>query len=573
MEMNVKIRREGKTEIPFRIYGRANEPLKYLIRVPPVNGKISDPQSKEREVSVAVYEPPADLSVTTDKFSYAVQSSAGVSAAVEVNITIIDRPPQLAIQDNIDFGTIRAGAKNFRMLEISNKGGLIASGEVVVDPPWKIDGKTAYHLKADDVAVFKVLFTPDSGGKFEGVARFTSDPQHSTTLRGVAEAAIAANPPQWVLQQASGDSSRTGTFELLNQLDEARTIQLKADARLKVTPQLTIPAHSGANVTFEASSDTADAFDAAIQLTAPDFSISIPVRVPALSAVMRATPQEIAFGRLPLEAKAKENFEVENIGGASGRVTWEIAAPFSTSETSVTLQAGEKKEFVVELETKIPGHYRTWLKFRSGTQSFDMLVEAEITATGNMAQRPRPGTTTVATGPESTDPSAAPSESAEPNATPSPAASLPDWVADPRLPAGVRVSQITATSAMIEWPARLSPAAHFRLDMRQLKIGPENRLEISWLQPTGIPIERRGDNYVAILTDMFPGQPWTVRILPILTGGEVGDPLFTVDFQTLGETSSTSGWGRPSLLQLLVVALILLIIRQAWQRWGRRDPA
>ena len=56
-----------------------------------------------------------------------------------------------------------------------------------------------------------------------------------------------------------------------------------------------------------------------------------------------------------------------------------------------------------------------------------------------------------------------------------------------------------------------------------------------------------------------------------LTGGEVGAPLFTVDFQTLGSASSSSGWRRPSLLQLLVVALIILIGRQAWQRWGRRN--
>lgn len=571
VELNLKIRREGKTEIPLRIYGKANEPLKYLIRVPPTHGKVSDPLPKEREVSVTVYEPPADLSITTDKFAYAVQSGVGVSAAVEVQITIIDQPPQLGIQDNIDFGTVRAGASNYRMLELTNKGGLIATGEVIVDPPWKIDGKTGYHLRADEIAVFKVTFAPEAGGKFEGVARFTSDPLHSTTLRGVAEAAIAANPEKWVLQQTPGDTARSGTFELLNQLDEPRTFLLKADPRLKIPGQLTIPARAGVTVTVEAAAPTADAFETTIQLVARDFSIAVPVNVPALTAVFRASPQAIAFGRLPVAAKATERFQVENFGGASGRVTWEISPPFHTPETSAMLQAGEKKEFPLELETKTPGRYRTWLKFHAGAQSFDMLVEAEIAATGNMAQRPRAGTTTVATGSESTDPSTAPIESSEPSAKTIQAVPLPDWVSDPRLPAGVRVSQITATSAVIEWPAKLSPTAHFRLDMRQLKIGPENRMEISWVQPTGIPIERRGDNYAAILTDMLPGQPWTVRILPILTGGEVGAPLFTVDFQTLGSDSSTGGWGSPSLLQLLVIALIALIGWQAWQRWGRRN--
>ncbi|HSI15569.1 MAG TPA: fibronectin type III domain-containing protein [Chthoniobacter sp.] len=574
VEMNLKVRREGKTEIPLRIYGKTNEALKYLIRVAPVNGKVSDPQFKEREISTVIYEPPADLGITTDKFAYAVQSAAGVSAAVEVQITIIDQPPQLGIQDRFDFGTIRAGATNYRMLEISNKGGLIASGEVIVDAPWKIEGKTAYRLRADEIAVFKVIFAPEAGGKFEGVARYTSDPQHSTTLEGVAEAAIAANPPQWVLQQTPGETARTGTFELLNQLDEPRTVQLKADPRLKVPAQLTIAPHAAVNVTVEAASASVEGFEAAIRLEAPDFSIALPVRVPTLAAIMRTTPQAVNFGRLAMGAKPNQNFVVENVGGTSGRLTWEINPPFHTPETSATLQAGEKKEFVLELETKSPGRYRTWLKFRAGAQTFDMLVEAEIAAAGNAVHRTAAGASGSPGNPGDTT-SADPGVSSEASETPPPPAPvpLPDWVADPRLPRGVRVSQVTATSAVIEWPAALSPATRFRVDMRQIKIGADHRMEISWVQPTGIPIERQGANFVATLTDMPPGQPWTVRILPLQASGEAGAPLFTVEFQTLGTGAIGSRLAHPSLLQLLVVALILLLGWQAWRRWGRREQA
>jgi hypothetical protein len=288
---------------------------------------------------------------------------------------------------------------------------------------------------------------------------------------------------------------------------------------------------------------------------------------------MRATPQAIAFGRLPLEAKAKENFEVENIGGASGRVTWEIAAPFSTSETSVTLQAGEKKEFVVELETKIPGHYRTWLKFRSGTQTFDIPVEAEVAAAGNAMRRPAAGPV-VAGAPRGESGVAnadGASETTEPAPAPPQLAPLPDWVTDPRLPEGVRVLRTSSTSVVIEWPANLTPSTTFRVDMRQLATGPDGRLEISWLRPTGIPIDKHGDRYQATLTDLMPGQPWSVRILPILPSGEAGAPLFTADFSTPSKSSLASHMGRPSLLQLLVLALIFLIGRQVWQRWRRRN--
>src|SRR5258707_14155085 len=80
VQLNLKVRREGKTEIPLSINGQANEPLKFLIRTPPTQGKLADPKQTGRETATAVYEPPADLGITTDRFLYAVQSNAGVSA-------------------------------------------------------------------------------------------------------------------------------------------------------------------------------------------------------------------------------------------------------------------------------------------------------------------------------------------------------------------------------------------------------------------------------------------------------------------------------------------------------------
>ena len=395
VEMNLKVHREAKTEITLRIYGKANEPLKYLIRVPPVHGRLSEPRATEREVSVVVYEPPADLGITADKFAYAVQNSIGVSAAVEVTLTIVDQPPQLAIQDTIDFSTVRAGASDSRLLEISNRGGLIANGEVIVDEPWKIEGKTGYHLRAGDVAVFKILFAPSVGGKFEGVARYTSDREHSTTLRGSAEAAIVANPEQWVLQQMPGDPVRSGAFELLNQLDEPRTLQLRTDARLKIPSEVTIPPHGKVSVPVEAFSQDVQAFDTEIHLEASDFATAVPVRVPLLQEVLRTTTPVVAFGRLAAGRKASATFDLENIGGTPGGASWEISPPFHVPVSSTVLEPGEKKVFHLEIDGKAPGHYRTWLQFKAGAQTFDLPVQGEVVA----SQRPSTGSSSAPAAP------------------------------------------------------------------------------------------------------------------------------------------------------------------------------
>src|SRR6478736_495607 len=144
--LNVKIRREGKTEIPLRIHGMANEPLQYLIRVPPLHGKLSEPRATGRETAVSVYEPPADLNITTDRFFYAVKSAQGVSAPVEVAVTILDQPAQLTIPDQLEFATVRTGNSSSKLLEITNTGGSLAVGEVIVEAPWRLEGKPGYRL-------------------------------------------------------------------------------------------------------------------------------------------------------------------------------------------------------------------------------------------------------------------------------------------------------------------------------------------------------------------------------------------------------------------------------------------
>jgi hypothetical protein len=578
MDVNVRVRREGKTEIPLRIYGKANEQLKYLIRVAPEHGRLSEPRATDREVSVVVYEPPADLSITTDKFAYAVQSAVGVSAAVQLTITIVDQPPQLVIPDSIDFATVRTGATNSRLLEISNKGGLIASGEVIVDPPWKLEGKPGYHLGAGDVAVFKIIFAPTVGDKYEGVARYTTDREHSTTLRGVSEDAIATGAVPWVLQQVPGDPHRAASFQLTSQLDEPVAVQLKADARLKIPPLVQLPARGTAKIIVEAAGSDVQAWDSEIRLESADVSLTIPVHVPALGAIVRPTGTALTFGRLPVGKNATTPFEVENIGGAAGSISWKISAPFHIEGDSALLQPGEKKSFPMEIETKNVGHFRTWLEFTAGAQTFELPVEAEVGATaspvfsGPASSANVAATTTSA--PSNSDPSESISrpEATDTNETPiSPI--LTEWFANHALPKGVTAHHVTSTSAIVEWPASLSPAIQFRVEMQQLRIGPDKKLRASWLQPAGIPIETRGTNYAAIFTGLQPEQLWTIRIVPLEANGEAGPQLFMLKFYTPPKIPVTARVRGFFSTKVLVIILLFCIALQVWWRWQQRAVA
>lgn len=571
--LNVKVKREGKTEIPLKIHGRANELLKFLIRTAPAHGKLSEPRKTEREAAVVVYEPPADLAITTDKFLFSVQSSAGVSAPVEVSITIIDQAPSLEIPDSIDFGTVRAGTPATKFLEITNRGGGLASGEVIVEAPWKIDGPAGYKLKAGELAIYKLIFAPTTGGTFEKVASFTSEPTRSTTLRGVAESAVAASPNPVVLRHDASDPIRSGTLELTSQTDEPRTLALKTDARLQVPAQVTLPARGKIEVPIQSAPGDVQPLESEVRIEGQDLALSVAVKAAAVGPIVRANPRTIAFGNVAAGKVATAPFELENVGGSTAEVTWSIAEPFRTAQTSTLLVAGEKRTFSLELESKTGGRFRAWLQCKVGAQTFDVPVEAQVAAPGAPAPgRAASGTTAAAPG--ATDPAASPDPTTSPE-TPQPQnvtpAVPPDWLEDGVRPAGVTITEIGSASALLKWPLSLADSTAFRIEARELYLGPDRKLAARWVPVGDQKVTSADGFYAAKLTGLRPATSHTVRVLPVNAQGEPGERLFAVRFLTAAKpTLKPRSWLMPSL----VVALFAIV---GWQvaRWFRRqrEPA
>ena len=109
VEYSLKVKRGEKLAVPLKIYGSQRETLRFLIRKQPAKGRLSKVQTIDKESARVIYEPPKDLEVVADRFTYAVQSSSGVSAAVDVAIEIVDDPPLLGIPDTVEFQSVLAG--------------------------------------------------------------------------------------------------------------------------------------------------------------------------------------------------------------------------------------------------------------------------------------------------------------------------------------------------------------------------------------------------------------------------------------------------------------------------------
>lgn len=560
----VKVARGENAVIQLRIFGRKNEPLKYLIRTPPEHGRLTAPRAVEREVSAVTYTPPADLAIVRDRFTYAVQTAAGVSAAVGVAITIVDVPPEIAVPEALVFPAILVGTTASRALEITNRGGGLAEGRVTVEAPWKIDGPANYRLAAGARAVFKVIFTPTEPGAFDTVMRFSSQPGTTLPVHAEARAALAVTPPNIVLQHAAGDPVRAGAFTLANQSDAELRVTLASTDRLTFPPELSVPAHSTVRVPVQVADGNVAALEGEVRAQSGDLTLRVPVRAAAVGAIVRATREQVSLGRVIAAQSAEAPVGLENIGGSAARVSWEIAAPFLAAGSPVTLGPGEKTSVIVRVETATPAKHHALLTVTADQQKLAIPVEAEVLAefppaaaqTAPAAFTPRPATAAAA---PVAQPAARTIGSVIPDEMQVDLTSVP----------GVKVRDVTSKGATLEWPAAMTKASRFRVECRNVIVDSEGQFAVRWTPLPGVALRHEGESRIATITGLQPATAYGLRVVALASEGEAFATLFTQYFSTRVPASI---WPKITPVRVLLVALLLcvaFVIRQ--RRAARRE--
>ena len=565
MDMTIKVKREVRTEIPLQIYGRRNELLKFLIHKAPEHGKLTEPQQTGKETAAVIYDPPADLGITHDKFYYSVQSSAGVSSPVEVSITITDAPPILAFPDSVDFPKILAGTTSTKIIELGNKGGGLAVGEMIVDAPWRIVGSTTYKIGAAEVVAYKLVFEPKEGGSFEGAISFTSNRGHSTSLRGEAFTPLSVSPAKVVMENLSGTPVRTASFDLANQTDEGRTVRIRGGARLLTPDQVSIPARGKVNIPIHTLASDVGLIDEEIRIESDGFSLGVPVKSPAVGPIFSVSADHISLGRQPAARPGAGSLTIENMGGSPGAVVIEVTAPFAVSPPRALLNAGEKKVFQITLAPSAAGSYRTWLEVKGERQEFEVGLDAELYASprGPVATGYEP----LVPGPEeqpSPDRAAPSDDGRAKDLTPI----VPkDWGVLTAPAPGVVLLRTSPHSATFEWPEKLSSATRFRIDLRHIGLDTSRELQVSWFEHHPVTVQRQNGFYVATLGDLRPGALCSVQVTPLSDAGAPGPRLFAFDFYTPAAAPSGS---QISPLQWLFAGFLICGCIWLWRAISQR---
>ncbi len=549
LPQSLTVTRKARLDVPLKIYGVQSEKLRYLIKTPPAHGRLSEVRAVSREVSVVTYEPPADLAVTADRFTFSAQNHAGVSAPVEVTIAIIDEPPRLAVAHTVEFGELLAGATTMKEIEVANKGGGRIEGELEVDPPFKVEGRRGYRLEAGDYTYFKIVFAPSEGGLFRREIRYTSDREFVTTLVGSAQTPISAEPARIELRHGADSAVRTGAFEIVNRTGNPLTFTLHGGRRLQLPTTVSVAAHGRAAIPVSTRPEDVTELEEEVRIESTGFALRVPVRAFKAGPILRLAQPSLALGRIDAARGARANVEVENAGGTTANVTGEIAPPFALSETTFDVLPGEKKRVALILPPGDAQRYRTWLKFKAGSASAELEIEAELV--GGM------GSSRVAR-----------EETPEKNGnTPTTNPGEPEpWMPDLNLAKSIRVTNITPTSANLQWPTDLNGAAKFRVERLILTRDSAMELRNAWVELPQTTFARQGPLWVASLTGLQPQQSQTVRIVPLNPEGRAGEALFRMDFYTLPKRVIP----KPSLFSTLLVALLAIGGVILWKRIRRQ---
>ena len=528
-------------EIPLRAYGLQREATRFILRSRPEQGKLSAPKDTGHGGATVEYSPPADLTVQNEKFSYAVQNSAGVSAAAEITIAIVDQPPRLITPRELVFEEVVAGTTARQEFEIANEGGGLAEGEAVAPKPWAFAGSSTYRLKAGERQKLTLLFTPAKSGPFRSELRFTSQHDRATPLSGDAVAPVTLMPAALELRATADRPARRGAVEIRNRTAQEIVLTVEPSARLRLPPQIRVPALGASTLAIGLEPGDFAALREDVRLQMADTTLSLPVTAAARRASLRLAPAAI---RLP----GTDTITAENTGGTDGIWKCEAAAPFDVSPAKFLLRPGETRTLAVQCLATDRQPHEGMLRFTGEQQVLEIPVETAFALASSVPGPRHLARATLVSA--VADEASPPADEADPR---------PDLHVVP----GARVIAWTSSTVRLRWPLLASAGKPVRMVyLTDIKPDAQGGLTSIWSPYIKVKFLSEGENTVAELHGLQPGRLYTFGIVE--AGAEAGaQPLFTIDAATAQGTSALA----LTPLRAGFAALFLLGGYYLWRRW------
>jgi len=522
MPQKIKVLRDSTIDITLRIYGRKNQSISYLVRRQPL-GTLTPPKNTELEVAVVQYRPPSDRTITTDFFEYASRSDLGVSAPATVEIEIVDIPAEIIAPVEITFGPILTGSTEKQTIDIENRGGTVAEGDLFVNPPWRIEVSPHYRLEPSQRRSVAITFAPDKPGDITADLRFSSQPDRVTTLRGKSLAALEARPTSLRLDPVAGALIRAGGLEVVNHTTEPQTVQVSGSTRVSTDAPLTLAPGQSGTLMVRTSKDDVRPLSGELILESGSHRTVVPIHSAALPGVLQAEAARVELKKNDAGSAPAGEFLIRNLGGDAASADLVTDVEFKLSTSKITLPSGGEARVEVRLADGISPPLDGSIEIKSGGHSQRIVLSALGTPTAAT-----PSSRTTAKRPVTKTPS-------HESQTASRAIEWSPYETDPTAPIDpvniVRTVDMRPTSCTLEWHVDRSPATRFVAEIRELKI--ENgQLAKYWHKYGAFRVERAGNHFRGTIEELQPSRMYNIRVRGLNKQGESEGTIFEASLTT-----------------------------------------
>jgi len=559
ISQTIEMRRGEQVVLPLGIHGTRGELLEFLIRTPPVHGRLSAVKNATLNSATVTYVSSLRGTADQDSFSYAVRSSTGVSAPGVVTIRFVHpvvAAAKLKAPVEMEFPPVFPGQRSTADLELANEGGEMLEGEVAVPEPWSIEGLKIFRLGGGQHATFKLIFTPTQPGVRTGEAIISGTEHKVIPLRASAEERLAATPALLKLTAQPGSQTRMGVLKITNCSEEDATVAVEADARLLTDHTVKVPAKGASTVPVFADAAEVAAFDDAVKLSNKEWKATVPVHAVAVGPILRFSTDEVSITGNAADPIASGVAILENTGGETLTLRLDVGQPFDVETRVVTAPASGRVEIPIFMQNPGPGTFHTSMRAGGEGASAIVQVKAEIAEADETrttvraslaARRNRADTKPAETTPKENETLLIPQNVREiPNAL------------------GKFAHGTGMNSARLDWPANLGPLENARIEERVLSLSDNSELQIGWSPLANTSITPGAERVTAELRELKPGTFYTVRVV---TGKNADTSvLFTSDFWTVAKKPLFTASLRTPMLIVALAALAFAIWR------SRRTP-
>ncbi len=541
----LSLERGQQIVVPLEIYGAGVEGMEYVIRSAPKHGKLSAVHITGAITAAVTYTAPEQTTATEDRFTYAVRTSDGVSAAVPVVITISEPaglPPRLVVPASMEMPPIRPGETSSVILEIKNAGGGFAEGSLVIAEPWKVDGTPKFRLAGGSKAEFTVTFSSSTAGPHRAELSYGARQRVSTTLNVAVLAPITFSPALIELKTKPGVTTRSGQIRITNAGIEPVMVGIKHGGKLLTETSLSIPGRSDHMLAVFAEPGEVGNIEEKLQFTAGAWSSEVPVIAPALGPIVSCREKSVAFAEVTVNRTAQSSITLENSGGTAIALTFSANGPFRADPSSVALKPKSTATIAVLCKSEAAGTALGKLSIAGNNVRIEVPLSAQVAADAVAAPRvPQAPVIESNVEPEKVAPSVLTN-------TPSLAAEIPNLVG--------KVTKTTPTSATFAWKAGALPER--RAQMRSLTAGPKGAI-INWTDVRAT-FRQDGDMSLCDIEKLTPASLYTCRVV----AGKTVE--CTVNIITAAKPPFLPfGWRG-----VLIAALCSTAAWMLWTRWKTR---